>query len=75
MKMNITRRQWFAKAGIGGIAGTALSGMFLSADDAEAVRGRVNTNSEPSKLRITDLRVVPVRGQFRSYVVRLETNQ
>lgn len=75
MRTNITRRQWFAKAGIGGIAGTALSGTFLSAEDAEAVRGRVNTNSEPSKLRITDLRVVPVRGQFRSYVVRLETNQ
>jgi L-alanine-DL-glutamate epimerase-like enolase superfamily enzyme len=45
------------------------------AHEAEEVRARVNTHSEPTKLRITDLRVVPVLGQFRSHVVRLDTNQ
>ena len=71
----MTRREWIVRAGLGGFAGAALPGGLSSAEEAEAIRGRVNTNSEPSKLRITDLRVVPVRGQFRSYVVRLSTNQ
>lgn len=71
----MTRREWFARAGLGGIAGAALTQPLFSAEEAEVIRGRVNTNSEPSKLRITDLRVVPVRGQFPSYLVRLTTNQ
>jgi L-alanine-DL-glutamate epimerase-like enolase superfamily enzyme len=46
-----------------------------SAEQAEAVRGRVNTNSEPSRLKITDLRVVPMFNEMRSHVIRLDTNQ
>jgi L-alanine-DL-glutamate epimerase-like enolase superfamily enzyme len=58
-------------AAVGGMARSRLT----SAADAEAVRGRVNTNSEPSALKITDLRVVPIVGQMRSHVLRLDTNQ
>jgi L-alanine-DL-glutamate epimerase-like enolase superfamily enzyme len=39
---------------------------------AQEVRGRVNTRSEPSALRITDLRVV---NTHRRFIVRLDTNQ
>jgi L-alanine-DL-glutamate epimerase-like enolase superfamily enzyme len=42
---------------------------------AGAVRARVNTRSEPSGLRITDLRVVRMPTHFRSYVIRVDTNQ
>ena len=35
----------------------------------------MNTASEPSALRITDLRVVPMLGAMRSHVIRLDTNQ
>ena len=34
-----------------------------------------NTRSEPSGLKITDLRVVPMLGAMRSHVIRLDTNQ
>ena len=45
---------------------------FATEADAEEVRGRVNTRSEPSQLKITDLRVVNVHGRW---IVRLDTNQ
>lgn len=75
MDHNMTRRRWLLKAGLGGVAGTIMPASLVADQDVELIRSRVNTNSEPSKLRITDLRVVPVRGAFRSYIVRLETNQ
>jgi L-alanine-DL-glutamate epimerase-like enolase superfamily enzyme len=55
--------------------GTAGLGGLVCGADAEEVRGRVNTRSEPSALKITDLRVVPMYCAMRSYVVRLDTNQ
>lgn len=45
------------------------------AADAGEVRARVRTASEPSDLRITDLRVVPVYTAMQSHVIRLDTNQ
>ena len=56
-------------------AGFGLAGGLASFADAEEVRARVNTASEPSGLRITDLRVVPMLGAMRSHVIRLDTNQ
>jgi len=50
-------------------------GCLAATADAEEVRGRVKTASEPSGLKITDLRVVPVYGTMRSHVIRLDTNQ
>ncbi|MCX8108987.1 MAG: mandelate racemase/muconate lactonizing enzyme family protein [Verrucomicrobiae bacterium] len=72
---NMTRREWLARALGGTVAGGALPDLFVTAEEVQEVRARVNTNSEPSKLRITDLRVVPIHGNFRSYVVRIDTNQ
>ena len=61
-----------ALKGIG--LGAAVSGMggFATEADAEAVRSRVKTSSEPSQLEITDLRVV---GVHRRWIIRIDTNQ
>ncbi len=71
----MNRREMLKRGGmiLAGAAGGSLSSESLSA--AEEVRGRVNTRSEPSQLKITDLRVVPIFGAMRSHVVRLDTNQ
>jgi L-alanine-DL-glutamate epimerase-like enolase superfamily enzyme len=71
----MNRRDLLRTLGLGAAAGATGWGRLASAADAEEVRGRVNTNSEPSKLKITDLRVVPIFGSMRSHVVRLDTNQ
>jgi len=71
----MNRREWLKYLGLGAVAGATGCRSLILAEEAEAVRGRVNTNSEPSKLKITDLRVVPIWGQFRSHVVRVDTNQ
>jgi L-alanine-DL-glutamate epimerase-like enolase superfamily enzyme len=60
--------------GLGAVAGAA-DWPLATLAEAEEVRARVNTNSEPAKLKITDLRLAPMTGAMRSYVVRLETNQ
>jgi len=56
-------------------AGFVVGTQLLSIADVEEARGRVRTASEPSQLRITDLRVVPMHTGLRSHVVRLDTNQ
>jgi L-alanine-DL-glutamate epimerase-like enolase superfamily enzyme len=71
----MNRRDLLKSLGLGAATGAAGTFSLAAAAGAEEVRDRVNTNSEPSKLRITDLRVAPILGQFRSYVVRLDTNQ
>jgi len=71
------RRDLLRALGLGAAAGGigAGAGGYVSAADTEEVRARVNTASEPSALRITDLRVVPIYAQMRPYVLRLDTNQ
>ena len=71
----MNRRQMLKRGGlmIAGAAGGGFSPNSLAA--AEEVRARVNTNSEPSQLKITDMRVVPILGSMRSHVIRLDTNQ
>ena len=63
-----------ALKGLGLGAGAVTAGLhgFATEADAEAVRGRVNTSSEPSQLKITDLRVVGVHGRW---IIRVDTNQ
>jgi L-alanine-DL-glutamate epimerase-like enolase superfamily enzyme len=66
------RRHALRSLGLGaGAVAAAWPGLATEAD-AEAVRGRVNTRSEPSALKITDLRVVPIHGRW---IVRIDTNQ
>lgn len=70
----MNRRQWIKQLGTGAVGG-ALGWPALTAAEAEEVRGRVNTNSEPSALKITDVRVVPIVGSMRCHVIRIDTNQ
>ena len=63
----ISRRSFFIQTGAATAAVAALGG-FATNDDYEAVYGNVNTNSQPSDLRITDMRT---QGHF----IRIDTNQ
>ena len=66
------RRDALRGFGIGAVAAGSGGVGLASEADAQEVRARVNTRSEPSQLKITDLRVVGVRGHW---LVRLDTNQ
>ena len=70
MKSNLSRRQFFRKS----TAATAAVGFggFLTAKDLEAIPNNVNTYSQPSELRITDMRTVTVH---RRHIIRIDTNQ
>jgi L-alanine-DL-glutamate epimerase-like enolase superfamily enzyme len=63
----MSRRSFFVNTGAATAAVAALGG-FATIDDYEAVAGNVNTNSQPSNLQITDMRVC---GNY----IRLDTNQ
>ena len=42
----------------------------------ESVEANVNTSSQPSELKITDMRIANLRGApFRSVIIRIDTNQ
>ena len=66
------RRDALRGIGLGTLAAAGGTHGFATEKDAEEVRGRVNTRSEPSQLRITDLRVVNAHNHW---IVRLDTNQ
>ena len=54
------------------------AGSLITHADLEAVSGQMNTNSRPSALRITDMRVAVVSPQYENdlrCLVRLDTNQ
>ena len=71
----MNRRTMLKSLGAGAATSALAWNRLATAADAEQVRARVNTNSEPSKLRITDLRIAPFAGSMRSWVLRLDTNQ
>ncbi len=48
---------------------------WLATSDVEAAMGRANRNSEPSALKITDLRVVQMGTNWRRMLIRIDTNQ
>jgi L-alanine-DL-glutamate epimerase-like enolase superfamily enzyme len=54
------------------------AGSLITFADLEAATGQINTNSKPSALRITDLRVViaspPYESDYRC-LIRIDTNQ
>jgi L-alanine-DL-glutamate epimerase-like enolase superfamily enzyme len=66
------RRDALRGLGLGTVAATAGVRGFATDADAQEVRARVNTRSEPSQLKITDLRVARVHNRW---FVRLDTNQ
>src|SRR6185295_13109720 len=58
-----------------GAAGAAAAGLWGS-NILEALPQNLNTNSKPSDLRITDLRVAVVsRAPMTSPIIRIDTNQ
>ena len=64
------RRSFFQKA-----AG-ALAAGFLVDETLEALPQNTNTNSKPSDLKITDMRVMVMRGvPMTSPIIRIDTNQ
>jgi len=66
----IDRRSFFGKAAGIGAAG------FLADDSLEAYQNNVNTNSKPSDLKITDMRLATVaRAPMTCPIIRLDTNQ
>ncbi len=70
MKNKVSRRQFFRKS----TAATAAIGFggFLTNSDLEAIPNHINTYSQPSDLKITDMRTVTVH---RRHIIRLDTNQ
>lgn len=70
-----SRRSFFKKSALGGLM---LGGfMFSSAEDTLAqATSKVNRNSSPSDLKITDMRyAVVMNGHARCPVIRIDTNQ
>jgi L-alanine-DL-glutamate epimerase-like enolase superfamily enzyme len=54
----------------------ALSAGFLTGETLEALPQNVNTNSKPSDLKITDMRIAVLRGvPMTSPLIRIDTNQ
>ncbi len=71
----LNRRDMLKSLGLGAATAAAGVGGFASQADAEEVKSRVNTNSQPTDLKITDLRVVRMGPDWRRYVIRIDTNQ
>jgi L-alanine-DL-glutamate epimerase-like enolase superfamily enzyme len=57
-----------------GAAG-ALAAGFVADESLEAYPQNVNTNSKPSDLRITDMRVITLRAPMIAPIIRIDTNQ
>ncbi|MCZ2150142.1 MAG: mandelate racemase/muconate lactonizing enzyme family protein [Bryobacterales bacterium] len=61
---------------LGATAGVMAASSFWADQDLEAAMQRVNTNSKPSDLKITDLRVATVaRAPMTCPLIRIDTNQ
>jgi len=56
--------------------GAAAAATFWADDQLQAWQSRVNTNSKPSELKITDMRVATIVGApMRCPIIRIDTNQ
>ena len=69
-KTRISRRSFFVKSTSAATA--AAAGGFVTNDDYEAIAQNVNTNSQPSDLKITDVRCARIG---RTGTIRIDTNQ
>ncbi|MFC1560851.1 mandelate racemase/muconate lactonizing enzyme family protein [Candidatus Latescibacterota bacterium] len=71
-KLTMSRRSFFRKS----TAATATAaGSLVTNDDYEAIAQNVNTNSQPSKLKITDLRVCKLATDWTRWCIKIYTNQ
>jgi L-alanine-DL-glutamate epimerase-like enolase superfamily enzyme len=72
----VDRRSFFRTLGLGTAGVLALTGQAAADADAEFVQGNVKRASEPSALKITDLRVAVVAGApMTCPLIRIDTNQ
>jgi len=70
----VGRRTFFRQAGLAAVGAGALG--FATEEDAEATLANVQTNSRPSDLRITDVRIAQlVDAPMRVPLIRIDTNQ
>ncbi len=69
------RRDFLKTAGLGGL-GLGAMAIAPYENQLEYLTSKVNRNSSPSELRITDLRIAEIGGViFRTPIVRIDTNQ
>src|SRR2546423_6165443 len=75
--MSTEGRQVFDRRDILKFSAVALGGALLSGESIDAYPKNVNTNSRPSKLKITDLRVATIAkpGPSPCPIIRIETDQ
>ena len=72
---NNDRRSFLKKATVGGLSLAAMTGMPIEDVLAHSTQ-KVNRNSAPSDLKITDVRIAEITGVvFRTPIVRIYTNQ
>src|SRR5688572_24732717 len=72
----VDRRSFFKTLGIGAAGAMALTGEAAADAAASVVQANVKRASEPSALKITDLRVAVIVGApFTCPVIRIDTNQ
>jgi L-alanine-DL-glutamate epimerase-like enolase superfamily enzyme len=73
------RRSFLQKAGLGGLGLGGLSlgvGFDRIEDDLGFLTQKVNRNSNPSELKITDLRIAEIeKAPMRVPIIRIDTNQ
>lgn len=78
-EISLNSRKFIKTSGLGGISLGAMTASPIE-EQLEHVTSRVNRNSNPSELRITDLRIAeiyrePDRESGRIPIVRIYTNQ
>ncbi|MDQ3685271.1 MAG: mandelate racemase/muconate lactonizing enzyme family protein [Acidobacteriota bacterium] len=72
----VNRRSFFKSLGAATAAGSIGAAGFLSDADVEGAVQNVNRNSNPSQLKITDMRVAVIAGApMVCPVIRIDTNQ
>ena len=71
-----SRRSFLQKASLGGLSLAALPGLDTR-DQISHLTQNVNRSSQPSELKITDMRIAEIGGDvvFRTPIVRIYTNQ
>src|SRR5262245_514096 len=70
------RRSFFKTLGLGGASAMALTGPAAADAESDFIQSNVRRASEPSALKITDLRVaVVVKAPMTCPIIRIDTNQ
>ncbi|WP_026463026.1 mandelate racemase/muconate lactonizing enzyme family protein [Adhaeribacter aquaticus] len=73
-KTSDSRRNFLRKTALGGISLAGLAGMTIE-DTIAQTTSKVNRASNPSELKITDMRVAVIRNVGRTPIIRIDTNQ